>query len=99
MDAIQTKINHDGIDDVLVVDWQLVGCTYIFNVLVGLVSFIGLGVSSAKLASLDSSDIMASLAASSKMASLIATTLLAPSASVTSAALLTASASSASLVS
>jgi hypothetical protein len=30
---------------VLVVDWQLVGCTYLFNILVGLVSFIGLGVS------------------------------------------------------
>ena len=29
----------------LVVDWQLVGCTYLFNVLVGLVSFIGLGIS------------------------------------------------------
>jgi hypothetical protein len=39
------KINDDRIDDVLIVDWQLVGCTYLFNILVGLVSFIGLGVS------------------------------------------------------
>ena len=29
----------------LVVDWQLVGCTYLFNVIVGLVSFVDLGVS------------------------------------------------------
>ena len=43
--SFKQKINDDGIDDVLVVDWQLAGCTYLFNVLVGLVSFIGLGVS------------------------------------------------------
>jgi hypothetical protein len=42
------KINDDGIDDVLVVDWQLVGCCIIgrndFIGHNGLVSFIGLGL-------------------------------------------------------
>jgi hypothetical protein len=70
---------------VLVVDWQLVGCTYLFNVLVGLVSFIGLDVSfiggfvglglaasSAESASLAASDSTASSALLETMASLAA---------------------------